>query len=275
MDASAAMEVKVTRTAVFLMVGLAVTGVLLSTAGRSDVASVFALAELDVIWITLLTTGILLIRRGSPIAAGCAQIALALPPAPVRKAIGTEIGRIVSLARVLTRRPPRVPPQATPILAKHGTLATPLAFSAVTVIEVVVLHVFIPWPTLATILTLLSVYALILLFGVIAERWQHPHYLTATTLVLRNGAHVIVAIPRDRIDSAAVMRDSSATSLTVEQSVAKLANMNGCSVAIKLSSSQHVRLFASRRAVEHVITEVRLAVDDPRTLILELNSPQN
>jgi hypothetical protein len=54
MGSNTAVETKLSRAALILMTGLAVAGASASLAGNIDVASVLALAELDVIWITLL-----------------------------------------------------------------------------------------------------------------------------------------------------------------------------------------------------------------------------
>ena len=255
------------RFAVLVMVGLALTGASAYAAGHRDVTQVLALAELDVIWITLLVTGILLRKRGVPLLAGWRSIAASLPPTPVRKAIVAEVGLLTAVARVVTRRPPRVPAHGTAITSTRGTLATPIAFAVATVIEIVVLHLIIPWLSLAAAVTLLSVYTLILLFGVIAVRWQHPHYATGTALVLRNGTYTVAAVHFEDIQGVTVIHDGMATYPMVDGSLARLANANGCSVSVKLTSAQRIKLTGRRRAAEHTVTEIRLAADDPKSVV--------
>lgn len=266
MSAAAAVEMKLTRAALILMAGLAAAGATASLAGHADVASVFALAELDVIWLTLLATGIVMRRRGTPLLAGWCGIAMALPPAPVRRAIATEIGLLTAIARVVARRPPLLPAGASALSSKQGTLAIPVAFTVATAVEIVVLHLVIPSQTLASALTLISVYALLLLFGVIAVRWQHPHYITATSLVLRNGAHIVGTISLHEIDTVAVRVDGSATSPALDGTIVRLATINGCNISVKLKAPHRIKLTDSRRAVEGAVTEVRLAVDDARAI---------
>lgn len=256
-----------TRFAILVMVCLALTGASAYAAGHPNVAQVLALAELDVVWITLLITGFILRKRGIPLLAGWRSITVSLPPAPVRTAIVAEVGLVTAVARVVTRRPPRVPENGTAIVSTRGTLATPLAFAVVTMIEIVVLHLVIPSPSLAGAVTLLSLYPLILLFGVIAIRWQHPHYATNTAFVLRNGSHTVATVYFANIRDATVIRDGIATHPMVDGSLVRLANANGCSVSIQLASTQPITLTGRRRAPEHTITEIRLAADDPKSVI--------
>jgi hypothetical protein len=266
MSVTTAIEKKLARAALALMVGLAAAGVSASLAGRSDIAGVFALAELDVVWMTLLATGIVLRRRGVPVLVGWRGIATSLPPAPVRRAIALEVGLIAAIAHIATRRPPRVPSGAHAFASRKGTLSIPVAFAVATVMEMVVLHLVVPWPALANALSLISVYALLLMFGVIAIRWDRPHYATATTLVLRNGAHTVATISLDDIEAVTVRSDGSATSPTVDGALARLATLNGCSISVKLRTPQSVKLTAGLRADEHAVTEIRLAVDDAHAI---------
>ena len=255
------------RFAILAMVCLALAGSSAYATGHPEVAQVLALAELDVVWITLLITGILLRKRNVPLLAGWRSIAASLPPAPVHRAIVAEISLVTAVARVVTCRPPRVPANGTAIAATRGTLATPIAFAVATMVEIVVLHLVIPSPSLASAVTLLSLYALILFFGRIAIRWQHPHYATNTALVLRNGTHIVATVYFANIRDATAINDGIATYPMVDGSLVRLANANGCSVSVQLASAQRMTLTGRRRATEHTITEIRLAADDPRLII--------
>jgi hypothetical protein len=265
-SAKTTVEIKLTRAALLLMIGIAAAGASASLGGNANVASVLALAELDVIWITLLATGIVLRRRGSPLLAGWWEIAASLPPTPVRRAISFEVGLLTAIARVAGRRSPLVPTGAFAFTSKQGTLAIPIAFSVATVVEIVVLHLVVPWPALVGALTLISGYALLLLFGVIAVRWQHPHYVTPAALVLRNGVHTVATIPLNDIDTVVVRYDGSSTSPTVDRGIARLATLSGCSISIRLTAKHQMKLTAGRRANEHDVTEIRLAVDNARAM---------
>lgn len=264
METETAVGTRPARIALLAMVGLAVAGVVLTAAGHSDAARVLALAELDVLWIVLLATGVILHRHRVPLFVGWRRIAASLPPGPVRRAIVSELGLLTALIRAVAQRPPHVPLNAIPITSTQGTLPIPIAIAIVTVLEVAALHIIIPWRPVSIALTLASVYSLILFFGYLAERRQHPHYLTATSLVLRNGAHTIATVPLDNIDAVTLIQDGSVTYPAVEGKIARIATMEGCSISVSLRSPQLLALTARHRASEYAVSEIRFAADDAR-----------
>lgn len=249
------------------MAGLAATGVVFAAVGRQDVAVVLGLFELDLVWIGILVISLLLHRRGVPVLDGWRDIARTVTPEPVRRAILTETNLLVSLARVALRRPLRIPAGSEPITARDGTLAIPMAFGVLTLVEVVALHLVLPWPELSAALTLISVYGLLLMLGVIASRWEHPHYVAATSLVLHNGAHVVADIPYEEISYVISVLDGSVTSPTIDHGIARLATMHGCSVAVGLHSPHPVVLSGSRRSRAHRVSEIRFAADEPSDVV--------
>lgn len=260
------------RVLLVCMAGLAATGVSFAAAGRRDVSVVLALFELDVVWIGVLVISALLYRRGVPVLDGWRDIARTVTPEPVRRAILTETGLLVSLGRVVLRRPPLIPADSEPIPAREGTLATPMAFGVLTLVEVVALHLVLPWPELSAALTLVSLYGMLLMLGVIASRWVHPHHATTTSLVLHNGVHVVADIPHEQISYVVPVLDGSVTSPVIEHGVARLATMNGCSVAVGLESPQPVVLSGSRRARVHRVSEIRFAADDAPDIVAMLEA---
>lgn len=254
------------------MIALAATGVAVAAVGRQDVAMVLGLFEADLAWIGALSVSLVLHRRGVPVLAGWRDIARSITPEPVRRALRTEIGLLVSLVRVSLHRPPRVPAGSEPIPARKGTLAIPLAVALLTLVEVAALHLVLPWPALSGALTLLSVYGLLLMLGVIASRWDHPHHAAPASLVLRHGAHVVAVIPYEEISHVVPVLDGSVTSPTIENGIARLATMNGCSVAVGLTAPRAVRLSGSRQARAHRVTEIRFAADDAPGVVAMLEA---
>lgn len=235
--------------------------------GHGEASFVLLLLELDLLWMTLLATGLILRRRGEPVRAGWQRIARALPPAPIMRAIGHEVAALRALAWVVRRRPPTVPIGATPVPSKNGTAVLPAAFVVASGIEIMVLHLVLPYPALAAALTALSVYGVVLLLGLVAVRWQHPHYLTETDLVIRTGRHVVATVPLEDIASVRVHHDGTTTTPTVEGTTARMATLAGCNVAVTLSAPVSIRLSASTRSPAHRVTELRFAADDTNTVI--------
>ncbi|MDN5900996.1 MAG: hypothetical protein L0H74_13125 [Brachybacterium sp.] len=262
MTSTPSLEATCVRAALALMAALAVTGAVVAAAGQQQLVFVLGLFELDVVWTVALGVSVLMYRRDARMLDGWRDIARTVTPEPVRRAILTEVGLMVSLGRVALRRPPRVPDHATPLPSRQGTVAIPVAFGVLTLGEVMVLHLVLPWPGLSAALTLLSVYALLFLFGVIASRWDHPHYATPASLVLRNGAHVVADLPWNAIRSVAILRDGTVTAPAVDRGIARLATMDGCSLAVALTQPCAVRLTSGKRARTHWVHEIRFAVDD-------------
>lgn len=255
-----------------LMATLAVTAAGAAAAGRQDVSLVLGFFEADVVWIGILAVSVLLHVRGASVLDGWRDIMQSVTPRPVRRAVKAEISCLVSLTRVSLRRPPQIPNGADSIPAREGTLAIPVAFGAVTLVEVTVLHLVLPWPTLSVALTLISVYGLILLLGVIASRWDHPHYATSRSLVLRNGAHVVADIPYRDISVIVPVRDGSVVAPTNADGIARLATMNGCHVAVGLASPRRIALTANGREKGSFVHEIRFAADDAPEVIRVLEA---
>ncbi|WP_193104502.1 hypothetical protein [Brachybacterium sp. FME24] len=266
------LEATCVRAALALAVTLAATGAVAAASGRQQFALVIGLFELDVVWIAVLGVSAHLYRHNVRIVAGWRDIARAVTPEPVRRVILTEVRALVSLGRVALRRPPQVPHHATPVRSRHGTVAIPVAFGVLTLVEVTALHVVLPWPELSAALTLLSIYALLLLLGVVASRWDHPHYVTAASLVLRNGSHVVADLPWDAISTVAIVRDGSVTAPAIDTSVARLATLDGCSLAVELSQPCPVALTSGRRARVQTVHEIRFAADDAQGVLELLES---
>jgi hypothetical protein len=62
--------------------------------------------------------------------------------------------------------------------------------------EVIALHFLLPWTWLKVALAVLSIYAVILIAGLIRERTHHPHELTPDRLTLKWGPQRVAHIDR-------------------------------------------------------------------------------
>lgn len=98
------------------------------------------------------------------------------------------------------------------------------------------------------------------------------HHAASAALVLRDGAHVVAVVPYEEISRVVPVLDGSATSPVIEHGVARLATMNGCSVAVGLKSPRPARLRGSRRAHVHRVTEIRFAADVPSGVVTMLEA---
>ncbi|WP_280433970.1 hypothetical protein [Nocardia carnea] len=162
-----------------------------------------------------------------------------------------------------------------PLTATRGVLALPMAFLAATLIEVVVLHLVIPWPWLSITLAVLSLWSLVLLLGLVVADISYPHYVTGQELVLRRAGRVVARVPRDRIAAVAECRRYNHTATAYEDGRLFLAGADGTTTDLTLRDSVSVRvdsLLPSGRIAAGT-TRISLALDDHAALRTALNAP--
>ncbi|MFL0580881.1 hypothetical protein [Dietzia sp. 179-F 9C3 NHS] len=195
---------------------------------------------------------------------------------PYLRLASTEARTLASLARWVARRPD-VPAGATAIGYARGTLGVPAALSVAAAIEVVAVHLLVPWPVTRIVLDVLGLYGLVVILGMLAGRVVRPHLLTGDTLVLRNGPHVCARVPLDAV--AAVRRDRRLSPTAAEfvedpgpggagaAPVLALAGPDGTGLTLDLDRPVPATAptFPWRRPNPRDVREVRLHVDDPGT----------
>lgn len=113
---------------------------------------------------------------------------------PYLRLAATEGRSIASLARWVTRQPD-VPAGAVAIGYSRGTLGIPIALAIAASIELVAVHLLVPWPTVRLALDLLGLYGLVIVLGWLAGRIVRPHLLDGDELILRSGPHVCARVP--------------------------------------------------------------------------------
>lgn len=189
----------------------------------------------------------------------------------LRVALG-ELRLFASLGRWILRRPD-VPRGAVPVGYARGALAIPSAFAVAALIEMVVVHVLVPWPVVRTVLALLSLYGLLFLLAWMGSLVVRPHLVYPDTLVLRHGSAVVGTVGRANIAGATAARlmampkdylntsDDGAHTLT-------LAGPDGTNVRLDLRDPVHVVPpgMPWRRHRGQAVTRIRLQVDDPHAL---------
>ena len=97
---------------------------------------------------------------------------------PYLRMMTAEARTLASLGRWIARRPD-VPAGAVPIGYSRGTLGIPIAMVVAALIELVAIHLLVPWPAVQLVLDLLGVYALIVVLGWLAGRIVRPHLLVS------------------------------------------------------------------------------------------------
>ena len=169
------------------------------------------------------------------------------------------------------RRAP-IPADSLVFTATHGTLAMPLMFGAATVIEMVVLHLLIPWLWLSIAVAVLSIASMVAVASSLALDRVHPHVLSADALTLRVSGTVVATLDRATIVSARIHRRRGVVSPTLDGSRLVLPNQDGTTVDIELSTATAVAVPAllKRRQVSGTARSFGLQVDDATALVVAL-----
>lgn len=167
------------------------------------------------------------------------------------------------------RRRTDVPQDGLPLVAHQGTLAIPGAFGVATLVELVVLHLVLPWPWLRLLLAVVSIWSLVALLGSIAIHRVHPHYVTDTHLVLRQSGSTVLSLCRNDIASVALILRFSETTPTIRDGRLFLPNANGTSVDITLRGQVDAQLPALIPKYRHAgsVSHVSLCLDHPADFV--------
>src|SRR5699024_8995265 len=75
----------------------------------------------------------------------------------------------------LMRRKRVVAPGQVPIPAETGLWGIPGMMTVATIIEIIALELLLPWPAVRVVFALVSIYSLVILWGLIGQRAVHPH----------------------------------------------------------------------------------------------------
>ncbi|NLG55547.1 MAG: hypothetical protein GX542_07835 [Rhodococcus sp.] len=168
-----------------------------------------------------------------------------------------------------------------------GTLTLPLAFAVATGIEIVVLHLLIPWLWLQIVLAAVSLWSLLELFCMLAVDRTQPHVLVADraasisanratstgtdrgdVLVLRRGGKVVGEIPCAVIASVSLRTRYCPTEPSLSDEHLYLPNQDGSVIDLVLSEPVefHVDSMFVKWRYRGPACAVSLHVDDPRAL---------
>lgn len=159
----------------------------------------------------------------------------------------------------------------------RGTMGIPVAFLVACVVEVVAVHLLVPWPWLRTTLLIVSVYAFVPLGGMLAARIVHPHLLDDARFVLRSGHQVVAVIERGNIVTVRLHRNFRNTDPAIDGTALFLPGPDGTNVDVLVRDPAEVTLphLVERRRVSGSVERISLQVDDPETLRAALTAVRN
>ena len=134
-------------------------------------------------------------------------------------------------------------------------------FIFVSTLELVVVHLLLPWETIRLVLDIVSLWGLLWMCGLLASMRVYPHLVGEDGLRVRHGFHVDLSIPWDAIADVRAQRGRVAAKGNVvsEDGVLSVPALRQTRVTVKLQEPTNVG--------GAQVTEVRLYADDPKGFV--------
>ena len=191
----------------------------------------------------------------------------AVLPRPVAAVVTHELLLWSSLVQLARRRRHGMAPGSAAIPYDAALRPMMLALVAVSVVELVVLELVIPWQPVRLVLAVLGVWGLLMVLGMTAANVVRPHVVSDDELRLRSGAWAQARIPLHAVATVAARRRHSegGGALLVEGALV-IGVCGGTDVDVHLH--EPTRLTTSRGEV--TVDVVRFAADDPAAAVRAL-----
>lgn len=187
---------------------------------------------------------------------------------PLLRPAVSELRTFQSLGLLILGRR-RVPAGAEPFGYTKGTMTFPLVMVALSLVELVVVHILVPWHWLRIVLLVLTVWGVLFILGFFASRIVHPHFIANGALTLRWGQQTVLTAPRSHIASAAAHTNHVHTQPHIDGETLTLTQFQSTNVLIRFTEPLPA---AAPLAKKHLppdfhALEVQLYVDDPGGLL--------
>jgi hypothetical protein len=188
--------------------------------------------------------------------------------AVVGRLLVAEVRSYGALWRWVSRRPD-VPPDATGFRYVGAVLPVLWAFIVVSSLEVAIVHVLLPWPTVRLVLDVLGIWGVLWMLGLTAGLTVNPHLVDRSGLRIRNGVMTDLTVPWEAVAGATVRRRARERSRAVQ-----LDRDGGDAVLNVVVASQTTVDVALRHPLQvtlpsgaETVTAIRLHADDARGLV--------
>jgi hypothetical protein len=183
----------------------------------------------------------------------------------VRWLVVLEIGIWRSLLLWALRRVPGLGPGVQSF--GYARDITPLlgAFVFVSALEVIVVHLLLPWETARLVALGIGIWGLLWMVGFLASMRVFRHLLDDDGLRIRSGTTADIRIPWQAVERVTARRGSvpKGRSVQVQDGVAHFAVLKQAKVAVVLHRPTPVTLPDGI----HEISELRFYADDPRAFV--------
>jgi hypothetical protein len=180
----------------------------------------------------------------------------------------TEWRMYVGAARLVGRRPD-VPEGAEPVRYVGAVSVLLWAFTVVSAVELVALHLIIPWHGVRIAADVLGIWGLVWCLGLTGCHYVYPHLVTATTLRVRHSAaRDVVTVPLDLVEGVRVRERGIDEGK--ERQVADGVGLVGVGKRTNVEIRLRRPVAMTVAGVTHEVEEVRVFADDPRALARRL-----
>ncbi|MGY1712146.1 hypothetical protein ACI8AC_21825 [Geodermatophilus sp. SYSU D00758] len=194
----------------------------------------------------------------------------ARPAGPLRRALRYEWGMWRSLTRWVLRRRPAGDGAGDRF--GYAQVVTPViwTFVGVSAVEVVAVHLLVPWPAVRDALLVVGVYGLLWMVGMLASLRVHPHLVDERGIRLRHGATLLLDVPWAAVERVGARRRATegvrALRVTEEAAGRVLTLQVGNQTTVDLVLRRPLPLLADR-GDDRPVDVVRVHADDPAALV--------
>jgi hypothetical protein len=183
----------------------------------------------------------------------------------VRRAIRFELRMWADLIRWVLRRPVCAEDE-TPF--GYARSMTPIVggIIAASAIEILAMHVLVPWEQVRFVVDLLGVYGFLWMVGLLAGLRMHPHVVAPDGLRVRGTGGLDVTIPWEFITSVRAVDRSvpGRRSVQVDGSTLSIAVMNQTNVDVAFRGPT---TFELPRGETEPLRSLNIAVDEPAAMV--------
>lgn len=191
---------------------------------------------------------------------------------PLLRPAVTELRFFACLGRLLARRH-KVPPGALPFGYAKGTMTVPVVMVALSVFELAIVHLIVPWPWLRIALLVLTVWAVLYVLGFFATLIVHPHLIASEQLQLRWGLKTVLVTPLSNVREVTPHTNHAHVRPHAEEALLVLTLSLSTNVRLRFTVPVPASPPVSKRGrpVDFHATEVWCRVDDPAAFVQALS----
>lgn len=263
----------VTVLVVITLVVLNLTGVL---AGDTALR-LFLAVEVPLLMVFVVLT-LLRLRRVVNTPAGDDRSLLdrVLAEEPLLRPAVSEVRYYYSLVLALAGKR-QVPAGAAFFGYTKGVMAVPVAIVTVSLVELVAVHLLVPWQWLRIVLLISSIWGALFVAGLFAARIVNPHLVSHGDLTLRWGLQTVLSTPLSNVVSAGRHANHAATQPDVGGNRLILTQFQSTNVMLRFAEPvvADAPVPKKHRPVDVRVTEVQLFVDDPRAFLRAVASARD